>query len=199
MARKATITDEQILEAARWVFLQRGIAGTVAEVAKSAGIAEGSVFTRFPTKEALFRAALEPKHEELGWLDVFDRDDADAKRTLAEAARRALAFFRRIIPSMIMMWSQARGLPEPLRREDPLPLQALRRVIAWLERQMAAGRMRRQDPEVLARVFVGSMQSYAFFELLLRAHRREVFDADRYVDGFVEQFWNGAAPPRKKR
>lgn len=198
MARKATITDEQILEAARWVFLHRGIAGTVAEVAKSAGIAEGSVFTRFPTKEALFRAALEPKHEELAWLEVFDRDGGDPKETLAEAARQALAFFRRVIPSMIMMWSTERGLPEPLRRADPLPFKALRRIIAWLEHEMAAGRMQRQDPEVLARVFVGSMQSYAFFELLLRAHRREVIDAERYVDGFVEQFWNGAAP-RKKR
>jgi AcrR family transcriptional regulator len=204
MARKASITDERILEAARWVFLRKGIAGTTAEVAQFAHIAEGTVYSRFPTKQALFRAAMQPKFEEPEWLAALGTGPAgNPRQALAEAAFQALTFFRRIIPSVIMMWSNEREkgrLPEPLRGSDPLPLKALGRITSWFQQGMASGRMRRQDPEVLARVFLGSMQSYAFFELLLRAHGREVFDADRYLEGFVDQFWQGAAPrPKRKK
>src|SRR5215470_10839817 len=60
MVRPARITDSQILVAARDVFLEKGISATTAEVARRAGIAEGSIFKRFPTKEHLFCAAMTP-------------------------------------------------------------------------------------------------------------------------------------------
>jgi len=49
MARPPVITEERILDAARGVFLKKGIRATTAEVAKRAGIAEGSIFNRFDT------------------------------------------------------------------------------------------------------------------------------------------------------
>jgi len=49
MPRPAKIKDEEILAAAREVFLEKGIRATTAEVAKRAGIAEGSIFNRFAT------------------------------------------------------------------------------------------------------------------------------------------------------
>ena len=58
MARTKTISDEQIIEAAREVFLEHGTAGTTAEIARRAGVSEGSIFRRFPTKDDLFTAAM---------------------------------------------------------------------------------------------------------------------------------------------
>src|SRR5688572_23503921 len=56
--RPKVISDEALLAIAREVFLERGIRATTAEVAERAGIAEGTVFLRFKSKDALFRAAV---------------------------------------------------------------------------------------------------------------------------------------------
>jgi AcrR family transcriptional regulator len=203
MGRRATISDEVILTAARHVFLMKGVAGTMAEVARIAGIGEGTVFTRFPTKQALFRAAMQPQMEEPLWLSALtDGTHRDTRQALTDAAYEAAGFFQRIIPMVMMMWSNERErgrLPEPLRSRDPVPLRALERLTRWFGTEMAAGRLRKQDPEVLARIFLGSMQSYAMFALLAGAHGRPSFPADRYVRGFIEQFWEGAAPPGWRR
>lgn len=54
MARSRSITDEQILEAARAVFLEDGFSASTLEIARRAGISEASIFKRFSTKENLF-------------------------------------------------------------------------------------------------------------------------------------------------
>lgn len=50
MARPVAIHDPTILDAAREVFLLRGAAATTAEVARRAGVSEGSIFKRYRTK-----------------------------------------------------------------------------------------------------------------------------------------------------
>ena len=57
MPRPRTITDEQIVEAARAAFLEQGFSATTAEIARRAGISEGTLFKRFATKEDLFEEA----------------------------------------------------------------------------------------------------------------------------------------------
>src|SRR3954467_8543655 len=67
MARPLNTTQESILEAARAVFLERGISGTTAEVAKRARVSEGSIFNYFSTKAELFQAALQSQIEAPAW------------------------------------------------------------------------------------------------------------------------------------
>ncbi|OAF08585.1 hypothetical protein AYJ54_14325 [Bradyrhizobium centrolobii] len=53
----AAEVDERILNAARELFLARGLAGvSVAEIASLAHASKGTIYARFPTKEALFAA-----------------------------------------------------------------------------------------------------------------------------------------------
>ena len=59
MARTKKISDEQILEAARVVFAERGFAATTAQIATQAGISEGSIFRRWKSKDELLIDALE--------------------------------------------------------------------------------------------------------------------------------------------
>ena len=63
MGRRQTIQDSDILQAARQVFLSRGVHATTLDVAKRASISEASVFKRFKTKSALFCAAMRPQLE----------------------------------------------------------------------------------------------------------------------------------------
>lgn len=53
----AAKVDERILEAARRLFLERGLSGvSVEEIARDARASKGTIYARFPTKEALFAA-----------------------------------------------------------------------------------------------------------------------------------------------
>lgn len=53
----AAEVDERILAAARELFLARGLAGvSVEEIARQARASKGTIYARFPTKEALFAA-----------------------------------------------------------------------------------------------------------------------------------------------
>ncbi|HTR77870.1 MAG TPA: helix-turn-helix domain-containing protein, partial [Gemmatimonadaceae bacterium] len=58
MSRTVSITDRQLLEAARAEFLENGIRATTTAIARRAGVSQGILFHRFGTKEALFAAAM---------------------------------------------------------------------------------------------------------------------------------------------
>src|SRR4051812_29048738 len=56
----AEFRHEEILEAARQVFAQKGFRDTsVDEIAQAAGVAKGTVYLYYPSKEAIYNAALE--------------------------------------------------------------------------------------------------------------------------------------------
>ena len=59
LRRDAALNRERILHAAREVFGRRGLGVTLDDVAKHAGVGVGTVYRRFPTKEALVRAVFE--------------------------------------------------------------------------------------------------------------------------------------------
>lgn len=56
---------KRILEAARDVFAERGVAATLDDVAHRAGVGVGTVYRRFPTKETLAEAVFVDRLEEL--------------------------------------------------------------------------------------------------------------------------------------
>src|SRR3954454_15016045 len=68
LRRDAELNRQRVIEAAREVYAERGLAATLDDVAHRAGVGIGTVYRRFPTKEALVEVALEDRLEELGGL-----------------------------------------------------------------------------------------------------------------------------------
>jgi len=202
MARPPSIKDEQILEAARQVFLAKGISATTAEVARRAGIAEGSIFNRFPTKHELFKAAMRGSFEEPAWLATLAAraGKEDPRETLVAVGLEAIAYFRTFMPLMMMSWSNptASGLPEQLTRPDPPPLRALQRFTALFAAEMKGRQVRKHDPEVAARAFLGSLQSFVFLGMLQTFHARETLDPEVFLRGLVALLWTGLQPKGPK-
>ena len=60
MPRKKTVSDADVLKSAREVFIEKGFAGSTREIARRAGVSEGVLFQRYPTKAELFFAAMVP-------------------------------------------------------------------------------------------------------------------------------------------
>jgi AcrR family transcriptional regulator len=203
MARPTRINDAHILEAARAVFLELGIAATTAEVARRAGVAEGSIFKRFATKADLFRAAMQSELDDPDWIATLigAGDDADPRELLMQVGMQAVAFFRRIVPLMMMQWSSGKsyGIPEPLQGPNSPPLRALKALSAFIQRQNKAGKMRAPAPEIVARMLLGSIQSYVFFEILMRAQAKMPLPVEEYLRGLINVLWTGVAAAPAKR
>src|SRR5687768_552503 len=68
----ATVIRGAILEAAETVFGERGFAGAkMVEVAERAGVAAGTLYNYYDSKESLFRALIEHRAEEfMGGLEA---------------------------------------------------------------------------------------------------------------------------------
>ena len=90
---------QRIVEAAREVFAARGLAATLDDVAHHAGVGVGTVYRRFPTKEALVEVAFESRVEEVAEL-------AETAQSAASAWEGLTLFLRRCAD----MQAEDRGL-----------------------------------------------------------------------------------------
>ena len=129
-ARGGPQTRARILEAAHWMFLERGYdAVTVADVAREAGVSSVTVFNHFPRKEDLF---LDRTDDAVELLRSSVRDRApgvDALTSLREMAfrlfderqplsgvdERSLPFFRTVAGSPALI-ARAREIAAELQR-----------------------------------------------------------------------------------
>lgn len=199
MARPRSIDDQEILQAAQAVFLERGISGTTAEVAERAGVSEGSIFNRFGSKRALFHQALKPNPELEPWVQGLEAriGQGDLRDQLVEITTAGIEFFRRMMPLMMMLMCNPQ---DPEKPSDPTdipgdaPIRVMRRVAAYFEAEKRLGRLRDVDTEILARAILAGMTQYAFFEALLRKQGRSPLPVGVYAQGLVDVLWNGVAP-----
>jgi AcrR family transcriptional regulator len=77
LRRDAERNRQRILTAAADAFAQGGLAVTMDEIARCAGVGVGTVYRRFPDKELLIEALFEQRIDELVALAEAARDDPD--------------------------------------------------------------------------------------------------------------------------
>jgi len=202
MPRPTSISHEKIIAVAREVFLEKGMQATTAEVARRAGVAEGTIFYKFKTKYHLFKQAMTAGLEEPQFVSALAATvgKGELRANLETAMRDGIAFYRAVLPLAFMAWSNqsAAGLPDLLLEPNPPPLRVLRRLSSVFEAEMRAGRVQRRDPEVLARMLMGSMMQYVFFEMLMEAHHELPLPVESYARSVVGALLDGIAPEKSK-
>jgi AcrR family transcriptional regulator len=198
MARPVTITDDQILEAARAVFLEEGFNASTATIARRAGISEGTLFKRYETKEKLFFAALQvplvpPWAAELeGYVG-----QGNLRRNLVTVCLSIIRCLEDVIPRVMVAWGSRvrrdlfRGMPEPPHLRE-------RRLLAkFLAAEIERGRLGACDPDLVARLLLSSLRTYVQEAFLSGRERTE--DGDRiFVEGVVAVLWEGINPRLKR-
>lgn len=210
MARPVTIRESDLLEAARFVFLEKGTQATTAQVAQRAGVSEGTLFKRFGTKADLFRAAMSlgerPEPPSFARIDELV-GRADVEANLVMLGCDVIAFFERLMPLWTLQWSNPRlagRLPEHLEAPNPPPLEAQRKLARYLDREVELGRVAIANTAAFARAFLGSMNAYVFFEMLARQGSQApeapvAFVAEEYVRAHVRSLWQGVRPAEVPR
>jgi AcrR family transcriptional regulator len=193
MARPTSISNQQILDAARTVFLAHGFTkASTADIARRAGVSEGSIFNRFPTKDDLFSAAMDEAQPPALTLDRYI-GQGDVRKNLVHITVESVHFLNGLLPKLMLRWSE-RDLATDASVCNR-PREILRALTAFFKAEKALGRVD-GDPPIAARIFMGAVWNYCF--MLTVAGDRSMssnFFARRLVAGL----WQGIAPARKTR
>jgi AcrR family transcriptional regulator len=170
--RPPVISTERLLEVARQVFLELGIRATTSEVASRAGIAEGTIFHRFKSKEELFRAAMnfDPDVEIASVESILtNAKGEDSRQTLVAFAEHFIVMGRVALPVMMMSWSN----PEQhlcAERTSERATHYSRLLVALsgcFAEGIRRGLIRQAEPEVLSRMLIGSLHHFCMTELFM--------------------------------
>lgn len=194
MARRTTVSDEEILAAARDAWLDDPRASTAA-IARSVGLSEAAIFKRFRTKVRLMLRAFGVHHGP-PWVALVASgpDDRPLQVQLDEIATEVDSFFRRMVPRIAVL----KGLgisPEAMFGDDeePPPVVGFRALRDWFERAQTQGLV---DPALdagsLALALIGAFQGRAFWRHMF--HDRVPTDDRHYVAHVVDVFCSGLGP-----
>jgi AcrR family transcriptional regulator len=157
---------------ARQVFLELGIRATTSEVASRAGIAEGTIFHRFKSKEELFRAAMNFDPDvEIAAAEalLLRRGGVDLRPTLVEFAEHFIEMGRVALPVMMMSWSNPeQHLCSERSSERATHYSRLLGALCTVFAEgIRVGRIGPAEPEVLSRMLIGSLHHFCMTELFM--------------------------------
>jgi AcrR family transcriptional regulator len=194
MGRNKTISDDALLDVARRAFVEQGFAASTRAIARSAGVSEGLLFQRFPTKADLFFAAMIPPPADLNRLLHHPRSAGCA--LLEKITFAMIDYFRDTLPVLLPLMSHpAFRFEEFARRHPDSPMLLLRRqLVEFLVQEQRAGRLGAVDPGAAALLIWSTAHSIPFFERL-GAHDGQ-FDP-KLVRAMVRALWDGLDPENR--
>ena len=197
MGRPVSISSQQILKAARALFLRTGFTeATTAEIARAAGVSEGSLFKHFRDKADLFCSAMELRFPE--FIDQFPAraGEGDPRENLERFALAFLSFFEEFLPKLRMLWSHRHAVGWTER--EPPPARALHRVSDYFAGELKHGRFRKDaHPEVAARLMLGGLWNYVFLQVVAR--QTGGMRKEEYVRELIDTLWRGVEPRPRSR
>jgi AcrR family transcriptional regulator len=201
MARPPKITNEEILAAARQVFLEQGEGGSTVEIAQKAGISEASIFKRFATKQALFLAAIGVSETpQYAKILSSQTPTAEIRSELTEICIQMLGFYQEVMPRVFMMMTQTKSSLPPM---VPPPLRDSQLLAGYLDRAIAKGDLRSCDSMTVAHTIVGAIQNYSMistisnkipFPIPFVLPKVKSIEPKTFVDNLIETLWVGIAP-----
>jgi AcrR family transcriptional regulator len=190
MGLRSRVSDADLLAAARHVLLREGVEATTASIAAHAGVSEALVFKRFGSRQALVQQALTPVRPK--WADLLV-SGGDVRSRLEQVGNAMIEEMRSEMPVAMLVWSRNPTDHWAQHAGEPPPVTGMKILAAWFEQEMRAGRLRRGDPELLARVFSGAIVAYSMSEMTgLAAHMP--LASTTFVRGLVDFLWTGVAP-----
>jgi len=169
-------TDEgakrrQIMDGARAVFLAQGFdAASMGEIARAAGVSKGTLYVYFENKEELFEAIVhEQCHAQAEGLFDLDPNDPDVERALMRLGTNFVNYLcqpEKASPLRTVI-AIADRMPEMGKKfYETGPACGIGMLAAYIQKQVDAGVLAVDDPEVAAAQFLDACQSTLFKPVL---------------------------------
>jgi AcrR family transcriptional regulator len=211
MGRTARVSREQVLEAARETFVDRGFEGaTLAAIAAKVGVSPAALLRHARSKKELFVACMGPERDDmlpLGFLEQAsgEEDPVGVLRRVAETMVPFLEQKLRATMARFVYFKAVGGvgkvpLPfDPGVRPTP-PQRNLRLLEGYFVRAVRHGRLRVSNPRAAALAFLATVHSYVFMQTVLQVLENPL-PLSEYVDEVLEIWTRGAIapPPKEKR
>lgn len=198
--------EKKILEAACDVFAEKGYsAATTNEIAKHAGVAEGTIFRYFKTKKHILRGLLIqlvglladkvaiPPIEKI----LTNRAGKDERQVLKEVIKERMALVNKNFPLFKVV------IAEALYHEDIREIvieKIVGRIIPIFDQvyqeMVAEGRFRKVPSVVALRAIVGNIMIFIASRNII-PEKLPVEDLERDMDMMLDVLLNGIAAPRE--
>lgn len=193
-------TREKIIEAALKEFSKKGYNGaTTSEIAREAGVAEGTIFRYFPTKKDLLLSVTNPVVVASLKNIISDFKDCPPKELLEAVISNRLEIISENIELVKILIVESQFHPELKDKfvtEVIFPASTL--MQAYLKDQAQKGILRDVDPEISIRVLVGMVAVFVVWKYAFQGERYVRFRDDAIVSTLVDIFLNGMlAKPEK--
>jgi AcrR family transcriptional regulator len=194
-------TRQRILAAARKVMLGKGLVrATTKEIARAAGVSEGTLYNHFANKEELFLCTLNelPSGFVALMRGLRERVGTEAvPAVLSQVAASALEFYSEAVPMGASFFAD----PELLARHRGLlqqrgagPQRANEAVAAYLRAEQKLGRVRGDaDPEAVAYMLLGALYQHVYWRQFLGQPQEPDAD-DRFIAGILDMLDRTLAP-----
>ncbi len=206
--RPLSITDDELLDVAKAVFLEQGVSTTTAEIARRAGVSESVLFHRFKTKEGVYLAVLDRQTRLPPVLEGLAArvGKGDIAEHLYEIASDIIDEMNAVMPFFMVATMMARAehwkldeLRERMSRPPPSHFEALKRLSSYFEAEIERGRLRRVDSEILARVFLGALIQHVMQRVFMTGTELLPLSVPTFIRGLVDLLLHGALPSSPKK
>ncbi|MBI5304419.1 MAG: TetR/AcrR family transcriptional regulator [Chloroflexi bacterium] len=210
-ARRALVEERkaQILAAAVKVFSAKGFErARIADIARQAGVAEGSIYNYFKNKGDLLvsipRHAIEPavttvRAQAAPQLDT----DASPEQILTDGAQTLVATIRQNAHIFRILVTALPSMNQATRQSylEQVVLYGTSLIEGIFREQIKQGRFRRDlDPAVAARGFIGMFFPFVMLRDILQVDVDPAWDYDQVIPELVTLFLRGAlADPRERK
>jgi AcrR family transcriptional regulator len=193
--------ERRILAAAAELVAERGLGGlSLDEVAARSGASRATVYRLYPGKAALFRAVVMtylPVDEALGLMDTMaDRPPAEVMGALAQALAQGGSVRIGVLRAVLFETLRPGEGAEEVLEETFKNTQV---IIRYLERQMAAGRLRKMDPVLAMHAFLAPVMLHTVSRPLLEEYQITTLRLDEAVQELTDAWLRAMAPPRHRR
>jgi AcrR family transcriptional regulator len=195
--RPRSFTDEELLDAARRVFLEHGPGASTSLIAQELGVSQPALFRRVRTKQELMLRSLMPR--ELPWVAELERgpDARPVPVQLAELSRKIDAFMIEQMPCISVLSAAGIRPGTIVKTEADAESWPGRRaheaMVGWFTTLADQGRIVAPSPRAVAVAFAASQQVPHFMKHALGPLAPDI--GDDYRERVVELFWRGIAPP----
>ena len=203
--RRPERRPDEIATAALEVFAKRGLhQTTLDDIAKEAGVSKGTIYLYFKSKEDLFIAAAQrvvPSPEELKLEAPKTMTENDVESLLREVARTMYRRFCTPAYRAFFALMAAESLRHPEWGQlyfEKIVLAQNRRFAELFQRAAATGAIRRVNPLLVARAFIGMFLTMALTQEHLGGKKLTPFSEKQVIDSLTDIFLQGIRPRKEK-
>lgn len=193
---RAAMRREEILRISLRLFSNKGYHATsIRDIARAAGITEGLIYHYFESKEDLLKSIVDRSNRE-NKIEIFEIPDSlpihEALRLIGrsffERLFRGKEIFRLMIGESYLFEKEGKFFFPKMIYDN-----GMKNMGEFLKRRMDRGELKRRDPILSARQFMGSLVSFFIFQEMLSGKRVVNVEPREFLDLSVKIFLEGMA------